>query len=309
MKPRFCRRFPIAPGVAVLIFSAASTFAANAIPNAPTLPPAPIVEKPLTPVTNDAPDEQPSTQHVWVPGHWRWHEGAYVWEAGRWEVPPAANVAWHAPEWQHQGNGYVLREGYWAEPVPQPTQVVSAPATQSAAEVIAVTAPPPPPQREVIYERPSGAHVWVPGYWTWRGGRHVWIAGHWITPPRANVVWVPARWEVRGGRYFLIEGFWRDAGIVVATPPPAPPQQVVVAPSQPQQIVVVAPPPPVRREVVYARPSRNHVWVPGYWSWNHGRHVWIAGHYVVPPRGRARWVEPRWERRGGSYVLIEGHWR
>jgi hypothetical protein len=36
--------------------------------------------------------------------------------------------------------------------------------------------------------------------------------------------------------------------------------------------------------------------------------VWIAGHWMLPPRGYSRWVEPRWERRGGSYILIEGHW-
>lgn len=312
MSPKFCRRFVIAPGVAVLIFSAANVFAANAVGNAPTVPPAPVVEKPLAPAANDAPGDQPSTQHVWVPGHWRWNEGAYVWETGRWEVPPAPNVAWFAPEWQQQNNGYVLREGYWAEPTPQPARVVSAPAGQAPAPVeISAAVPPPPPQREVIYERPGGAHVWVPGYWTWRGGRHEWVAGHWIVPPRQNVAWVPARWEVRNGRYYLIEGYWRDAGVVISAPPPAspPPQQVVVAPPPQQQIVVVAPPPPIRQEVVYARPSKNHVWVPGFWSWSHGRYVWIAGHYALPPRGRERWVEPRWEHRGNNYVFIEGHWR
>src|SRR5688572_32627197 len=127
MNSRSFRRGAIGPGVAVLLFSAVSAFAANAVGNAPTVSPAPVVAKPLTPATNDTPGEQPSSQHVWVPGHWRWHEGAYVWEAGRWEVPPAATVTWHAPEWQRQGNGFVLREGYWTEPAPQPAQVVAAP--------------------------------------------------------------------------------------------------------------------------------------------------------------------------------------
>lgn len=309
MSTRFCRRLSIGPGVAVLIFSAASTFAANAIPNAPTVPPAPVVEKPLAPAANDTPGDQPSGQHVWVPGHWRWSEGAYVWESGRWEIPPAANVAWYAPEWQGQGGGYVLKEGYWAEPPPQAAQVVAAPAAQvqPAPQIITVSAPPPPPQREVIYERPGGGHVWVPGYWSWRGGRHVWVAGYWAVPPRTNVAWVPARWESRGSQYVFIAGYWRDIGVVVSAPPPAPPTQVVTAP--PAQVVVMAPPPPVRAEVVYARPSPRHIWVPGYWAWNHGRHVWIAGHYTLPPRGRNRWEEPRWERRGGSFIFIEGRWR
>jgi hypothetical protein len=322
MKPRFCRRLIVAPGVAVLLFSAASSFAANAVANAPFVAPAPVIEKPLTPATNDVPGEQPSSQHVWVPGHWRWHEGAYVWESGRWEVPPAPNLVWNGPEWEQEGAGYVLREGFWAEAPPQAAAIVTAPAPSgtpvaapttpapgvASTQVVYADAPPPPPQREVVYERPSGAHVWVPGYWAWRGGRHVWVAGYWIVPPRTNLVWVPARWEMRGGRYVLVDGYWRDTGVVVSAPPPAPPQQVVVAPPQ-QQVVVVAPPPPVRHEVVYARPSPRHVWVPGYWGWSHGRYVWIAGHYTLPPRGRDRWVEPRWERRGGNYLFIEGHWR
>lgn len=312
MKTRYSRRWVVGSGVALLVFSASAAMAANAVPNAASVPPAPLVEKPLAPATNDMPGEQPSGQHVWVPGHWRWSEGAYVWEAGRWEVPPAANVVWHAPEWKQQANGFVLSEGYWAEPPPQsaPAGVVSASPATTSAQVVYADVAPPPPQREVIVERPSGAHVWVPGYWAWRGGRHVWVSGYWVTPPRPNLAWVPARWEMRGGRYVFIEGYWRDAGVVVPTPPPAVPQsQVVVAPPPPQQVVVVAPPPPVRTEVVYARPSRHHVWIPGYWSWHHGRYVWIAGHYSLPPRGRDRWVEPRWERRGGSYIFIEGHWR
>ncbi|MES2692646.1 MAG: YXWGXW repeat-containing protein [Verrucomicrobiota bacterium] len=308
MSPKFCRRLTLGPGVAVLLFSAASTFAANA-GGVATVPPAPLIEKPLTPAANDTPGDQPSSQHVWVQGHWRWNEGAYVWEAGRWEVPPTSTVVWHAPEWQQQANGFVLREGYWAEPTAQPAQVVAAPAAApQTVQVIYADQAPPPPQREMIYERPSGGHVWVPGYWSFRGGRHVWVGGHWVSPPRNNLVWVPARWEARGGRYVLLEGYWRDGGVIVTTPPPAPPQQVVVAPPPQQQVIVMAPPPP-RQEVVYARPSRNHVWVPGYWNWAGGRYVWMAGHYALPPRGHVHWDQPRWERRGGNYVFIEGRWR
>src|SRR3954468_21201967 len=101
---------------AALIILTVSAFAANTVGNAPVVSPAPIVDKPLAPAANDTPGEQPSPQHMWVPGHWRWSEGAYVWEMGRWEFPPATNVAWHAPQWEKQANGYVLREGYWGEP-------------------------------------------------------------------------------------------------------------------------------------------------------------------------------------------------
>jgi hypothetical protein len=305
MSTKFCRLHALAPGVALLIFSAAGSFAANAIPNAPMVPPAPVVDRPLDPAMADAPGEPPSTQHQWVSGHWRWLEGAYVWEAGRWDTPPAANVYWHQPEWQRQANGYVLRDGYWDDAPPMRTSVVTAPRQPAAPQEIVVMAPPPPPQREVIYERPSPLHVWVGGYWNWHLGKHVWVSGRWATAPRSNAVWVSPRWEQRGPRYVYIGGYWSDAAVVMA---PSRSPQVVMAPSPGPQVVIMAAPPPPRHEVVYGRPGPGYVWVGGYWAWRGGRHVWIAGHYEQPPRGQRVWVEPRWERRGGSHIFIEGRW-
>ena len=308
MKPKFCRLHSLGPRVALLIFSTVGSFSAQPAGAAPAISPAPILDKPLTPAVNDNPGEAPSSQHAWVPGHWRWNEGAYVWESGHWEIPPAANVTWHGPEWIRQTNGYVLKEGFWDDSPPPAQQVVrAAPAQPSAPQEIVVTAPPPPPQRAVIYERPSPTHIWVQGYWVWRGSRHVWVAGYWAMPPRHNVVWVPARWEMRGNRYVFVDGYWRDS-VVMSAPPPPPQQVVVMSPPAQQEVVVVAAPPPPRVEVVYARPSRDHVWISGYWAWRGGRHVWIAGHYELPPRGHHTWIEPRWERRGGSYIFIEGTW-
>ena len=305
MTPKFCRRHVVAPGVALLIFSSVSSHAASAVPNAPTVAPAPMVDAPLAPAVSDTPGEQPSTQHAWVPGHWRWSEGAYVWETGRWEVPPVAGVVWHAPQWRKEANGFVLVDGFWGEapaaPATPTTVVRAAPAP--VPQEIYTTTPPPPLQREVIYERPSPVHVWIGGHWGFRAGRHVWVGGRWDLPPRANVVWVEPRWEHRGGRYVYVDGYWRE-GFVVGAP------QVVVAaaPSPGVEIVVASAPPPPRQEVIYARPGRDYVWVNGYWSWRGGRHVWIAGHYELPPRGQRVWIEPRWERRGGSHIFIEGRW-
>ena len=181
-------------GAVLFIFAFGNVQAASSLPSAPVVPPAPIVDKPLTPIANDIPGEQPTSQHAWVPGHWRWSEGAYVWESGRWEVPPAPNLLWHAPEWQHQANGYVLREGYWDE-APPPTVATAPQSAPTQPSQIIVTAPPPPPQREVVYERPTPTHVWIPGYWSWRGGRHVWTQGYWAMAPRPNSMWVQPRWE------------------------------------------------------------------------------------------------------------------
>jgi hypothetical protein len=77
--------------------------------------------------------------------------------------------------------------------------------------IVEVVAAPPPPRREVIVERerPSPRHVWVAGYWAWRGGRHVWVSGHWELPPRPGMVWIAPRWEHRGGGYVFVSGRWR----------------------------------------------------------------------------------------------------
>lgn len=290
MYPVRSPRLPAGVCAALLLLTAAASPAASPVG------PAPILEQPLAPALNDQPGEAPSPQHAWVPGHWRWLEGSYVWEAGRWELPPITNAVWHAPEWIRQTNGFVLREGFWQESDP------SAPAAQ---EIVA-TQPPPPPPREVMLERPTPAHVWIGGYWGWEHGRHAWIGGRWELAPRSNVVWVAPRWELRAGRYVFIRGYWRNAA-AVTVPAAAPGTTIVVAPPAGDLTVVVAPPPP-RHEVVYARPSPHHIWISGYWAWRGGRHVWVAGHYETPPRGYRTWSEPRWERRGGSYLFIEGRW-
>ncbi|HVU16802.1 MAG TPA: YXWGXW repeat-containing protein [Candidatus Didemnitutus sp.] len=70
---------------------------------------------------------------------------------------------------------------------------------------------PPPPREEVIDEhmRPSPDHVWINGYWAWRGGHHEWVRGHWERPPHAHARWVEPRWERHGGHYTFVEGYWR----------------------------------------------------------------------------------------------------
>jgi len=94
-----------------------------------------------------------------------------------------------------------------APPPPTPAYV-EAPAP-AVSGTISIQVAPPPLRREVVVVRPSPRHVWVPGYWGWRGGRHVWIDGRWMLPPRGRAVWVAPRWEHRHGNYVFIEGFWR----------------------------------------------------------------------------------------------------
>jgi hypothetical protein len=107
---------------------------------------------------------------------------------------------------------------------------------------------------------------------------------------------------------------------VVSAPPPS--QPIVVQQQQPAQIVVAPTantsggtvvvtqaPPAIQHEVVQARPTSDHVWVPGFWSWRNNRYEWVSGHWEIPPRTNAVWVAPRWERLSdGSYRFYEGYW-
>ena len=55
----------------------------------------------------------PSRDHVWIAGYHRWDGNHYVWEKGRWEVPPRPHARWVAPRWTHRRDGYVFSEGRW----------------------------------------------------------------------------------------------------------------------------------------------------------------------------------------------------
>ena len=106
---------------------------------------------------------------------------------------------------------------------------------------------------------------------------------------------------------------------VVSAPPPGAPvvaqaqapvvySQPATVAGQPNTIVVTQAPPAPQQEMVTARPSSDHVWVGGYWTWRNNRYEWVPGHWVVPPRSGATWVPPRWETEGGAYRFYEGRW-
>jgi hypothetical protein len=322
------------PAVAVFALALSSRGVAQ-IPDAPTVPVAPslpdaaIVKAPMAPQSSqEIIEERPTQSHVWVAGHWRWQEGRYAWVAGRWELPPRANLVWVEPRWEQRANGYVLAGGYWQEAAAGGVGIaggagaagvagVARPSTPAPGAVAVATPPPevvivqapPPPQREYILERPSVHHVWIGGHWGWHGGRHVWVGGRWDLPPRSNVVWVEPRWERRDRGYIFMDGYWQEAtpvhgytsvgvnigggGVSVGV----------------REVVVMQAPPPPHRERRPAHGPPGHIWVGGYWAWHGGRHLWVAGHFERPPHARAVWVEPRWERRGGNYIFIEGLWR
>jgi hypothetical protein len=74
------------------------------------------------------------------------------------------------------------------------------------------------------------------------------------------------------------------------------------------EIVVHIAPPHVLVERRGRAPSRDHVWVSGYHRWDGNAYAWSPGRWEQPPRPRAHWVAHRWVRRGGGWVLVDGHW-
>jgi len=55
----------------------------------------------------------PSRNHVWIPGYQRWDGRVYVWQPGRWELPPRPHARWIAPRWNHHGNSWTFIQGRW----------------------------------------------------------------------------------------------------------------------------------------------------------------------------------------------------
>ena len=75
------------------------------------------------------------------------------------------------------------------------------------------------------------------------------------------------------------------------------------------RIYVTAPPPPPQVEVVGVAPSPKHIWVAGYHRWDGRAYVWVPGHWVVRPRGRAAWVPGHWVQHKRGWYWVAGHWR
>ncbi|HYC70299.1 MAG TPA: hypothetical protein VEB66_03770 [Opitutaceae bacterium] len=57
---------------------------------------------------------RPSSEHVWVDGHWTIRNGRYEWVNAGWQRPPYSGARWVAPSWERRSDGsYVFYEAYW----------------------------------------------------------------------------------------------------------------------------------------------------------------------------------------------------
>ncbi len=57
--------------------------------------------------------EAPHPGYIWTSGYWSWVDGRHVWVGGHW-VEPRRGYYWEPHVWVHEGNGWRMREGYWA---------------------------------------------------------------------------------------------------------------------------------------------------------------------------------------------------
>jgi hypothetical protein len=79
----------------------------------------------------------------------------------------------------------------------------------------------------------------------------------------------------------------------------------------PGMTVVTPPPMPLTQpqENIPARPSRDAIWIAGYYNFTGTGYAWKPGRWEVPPAGLTAWVPPSWQPSGNEYVYLPGRWQ
>jgi WXXGXW repeat (2 copies) len=110
--------------------------------------------------------------------------------------------------------------------------------------------PPEPVEELPPEEKPAGENVaWLPGYWSWDDDRSdfLWVSGFWRALPPGRE-WVPGYWQPAEGGWRWVAGYWAKAEEAEMEFLPAPPKSLEAGPS-------------------LARPTEDHLWIPGCWTW------------------------------------------
>ena len=69
-------------------------------------------KKPPHAVTEHA-SATPGPGYVWIAGFQEWDGSKFVWQPGRWVIPPHEHAIWMVPRWERTPAGYVFVEGWW----------------------------------------------------------------------------------------------------------------------------------------------------------------------------------------------------
>lgn len=84
---------------------------------------------------------------------------------------------------------------------------------------------------------------------------------------------------------------------------------IVQEPPRDRMVVVRSQPPAPYAERIPRQPTRDAVWIPGYWVSQRNQWVWVSGRWEVPPRRNAHYENPQWEKKGTEFHFSIGGWR
>lgn len=132
--------------------------------------PQPSGPPPLAP--NEITTPQPTPNAKWIPGHYAFACGEWVWSSGFWRVPDED-----------------LMEERWLLTAPAPP-------------------PPPPVEAPSVTIHVDVGLVWVPGIWMYVDGKYVWVPGSYRMAPRPGAKWKAGEWRTEGGRVRFVPGRW-----------------------------------------------------------------------------------------------------
>jgi hypothetical protein len=100
----------------IVVACLAGALGACASPPPPPPPPGVVYVRsgPPVEVVETAP-VQPSPDHVWIRGHYRWDgvANAYAWVPGHWQVHPAGYTRWVPGHWYARNGAWYWVEGHW----------------------------------------------------------------------------------------------------------------------------------------------------------------------------------------------------
>ena len=216
---------------------------------------------------------------TWMPGSWVWREGdgEWVWMGGAWAAPstvPALQVENPgAPpvagcRWASGRWVWVQTDGLWE---------------WTPGHWLA-----PPPLNEPRLDPPDPTAPWIEGYWLSMNGTFRWQPGRWgrpppraetpPPPPRPGATWISGEWLLVSGRYVWSPGFYAGT----------------------EQ------PPPPKIEPIPPQPHPDAVWLAGFWRWDVTVriHVWVSGHWELPPGEGYVWVEEK----VAPGLMLRGRW-
>jgi hypothetical protein len=79
------------------------------------------VERPAEVVVQSAPPPEqvevvpvaPSTESVWIRGHWHWNGGQWIWRPGHYETR-RVGYRWVPAHYESRGGAYYYVQGHWA---------------------------------------------------------------------------------------------------------------------------------------------------------------------------------------------------